>query len=64
MINFLFPLVDFIEFHSERKMRSQARIIKDITDDELLELKEFLAIDDFNLSGIYVKNATFDYLQI
>lgn len=64
MINFLFPLVDFIEFHSERKMRSQARIIKDITDDELLELKEFLAIDDFNLSGIYVKNGTFDYLQI
>jgi len=32
-------------------MRSQARIIKEITDDEMLELKEFLAIDDFNLAG-------------
>ena len=32
-------------------MRSQARIIKEVTDDEMLELKEFLAIDDFNLAG-------------
>ena len=40
-----------MSFFLEYKMRSQARMIKDISDDELLELKDFLAIDDFNLSG-------------